>query len=252
MKKKILALALVFCLALALGIGGTLAYLTSTDTVTNTFTVGNVSIKLDEAKVNDKGQPVKVTKNDNGGETVEVVENLADATRVDKNSYKLLPGHSYTKDPTVTVNAGSEEAYVRMIVTVTFGKQLNMQDEKMPDVSKLDKIFTNYSADWVRNGNCQTSSATNEKNEQVTVITYEYRYSKDNKSTVTGGTTDMTLAPLFTGITVPGTWTNDNLEAIGGFEISIEAHAIQADGFDTADAAWDAFDKQMNPSTDAE
>ena len=43
---------LTLCCALLLvaaGVFGTLAYLTGTDTVNNTFTVGNVKITLDEA-----------------------------------------------------------------------------------------------------------------------------------------------------------------------------------------------------------
>jgi len=59
---------------------GTLAYLTATDTVTNTFTVGKVQITLDEAPV------------DANGETT-------DGDRVKKNNYHLLPGHEYDKDP---------------------------------------------------------------------------------------------------------------------------------------------------------
>ena len=47
MKKKILALTLVFALALALGIGGTVAWLTAqTDSVVNTFTVGDITLSL--------------------------------------------------------------------------------------------------------------------------------------------------------------------------------------------------------------
>ena len=68
--------------------------------MTNTFTVGKVEIKLDEAKVTADGIPVE------------------GAARVTANSYKLMPGTTYTKDPTVTVlKAGSEESYVRMKVT---------------------------------------------------------------------------------------------------------------------------------------
>ncbi|MFR6087431.1 MAG: SipW-dependent-type signal peptide-containing protein [Oscillospiraceae bacterium] len=79
---------LTLCCALLLvaaGVFGTLAYLTGTDTVNNTFTVGNVKITLDEAKVTTDGTPVE------------------GADRVKANEYHLLPGHTYTKDPTVTV-----------------------------------------------------------------------------------------------------------------------------------------------------
>ena len=58
--KKFKALLVVACalLLVAASVFGTMAYLTSTDTVTNTFTVGKVAIKLDEAKVNTDGTPV--------------------------------------------------------------------------------------------------------------------------------------------------------------------------------------------------
>lgn len=101
MKTKSKALLLTLCavLLVAASVMGTMAYLTSTDKVENTFTVGNVKITLDEAKVNTDGTPA------------------APAERVKANEYKLLPGHTYTKDPTVTVKAVSESSYVRMKVT---------------------------------------------------------------------------------------------------------------------------------------
>lgn len=51
MKKKILTVSLVVILVAALAVGGTLAYMTDRDTVTNTFTVGNVDIALQEEYV---------------------------------------------------------------------------------------------------------------------------------------------------------------------------------------------------------
>lgn len=94
MKKTILALACAVLLVAA-SVMGTLAYLTSTDSVTNTFTVGEgVNMTLDEAKTSDNGD----------GKVVE------SATRVKANTYKLMPGHTYTKDPTVHVTG--EDCYV--------------------------------------------------------------------------------------------------------------------------------------------
>lgn len=57
MKTKSKALLLTLCavLLVAASVMGTMAYLTSTDKVENTFTVGNVKITLDEAKVNTDG-----------------------------------------------------------------------------------------------------------------------------------------------------------------------------------------------------
>ena len=213
--KKFKALLVVACalLLVAASVFGTMAYLTSTDTVTNTFTVGKVAIKLDEAKVDADGKPV------------------TPAERVKENSYKLLPGHTYTKDPTVTVEAGSEASYVLQMVTVTFDKVLT--DAQL--ATQLDGIFTGYDANWVRNDKkVETKTKDGAK---YPVITYEYRY----KDKVAATTTDTKLPALFTEIKVPETWTNDDLAALGNIEINIVAHAIQADGFADADAAWAAF-----------
>ncbi len=226
MKKSAKALLLSLCavLLVAASVMGTLAYLTSTDTVKNTFTVGRVSISLDEAKVNDNGQPVN--------ENNEVVTELDDAERVKGNTYHLLPGHVYTKDPTVHINPKSESAYYRMIVTVTFDNAIS--DENL--ATKLDGSFTGYDVSkWALGGSMKTVSADKK------TITYEYRYH-----TTVANATDAVkdLEPLFTKIEVPGSLTNEELAAFTGMKINIVAHAIQEDGFATADAAWAAFDTQ--------
>ena len=43
---------------------------------------------------------------------------------------------------------------------------------------------------------------------------------------------------------IPEDITNANLALLTGMEIQVVAQAIQADGFDDADAAWIAFDAQ--------
>ena len=93
--RKILAMACAMALTAAIAVGGTLAYLTSQDAVTNTFTVGKVGITLDEAVVDVDGKYVTDINN-----------------RDDHNAYKLMPGHEYTKDPTIHVAADSEESYL--------------------------------------------------------------------------------------------------------------------------------------------
>ena len=49
--RKVLMIALCAVLLVSISVMGTMAYLTSQDTVTNTFTVGKVAINLDEADV---------------------------------------------------------------------------------------------------------------------------------------------------------------------------------------------------------
>lgn len=54
-KTKALLMSLCAVLLVAASVLGTMAYLTDSKDVKNTFTVGNVAIKLDEAKVDENG-----------------------------------------------------------------------------------------------------------------------------------------------------------------------------------------------------
>ena len=233
MKKHSKALLLSMCAVLLVvgSVFGTIAYLTDTEAVTNTFSVGRVGLSLDVADVNEMGQPLKDDA---------VVEKVADADRWQpadgdtEQKYHLLPGHTYIKDPTVTVDAGSEESYVRMMVTVTFASALT--DEQL--ATELDEIFLGYDANkWIR----KDKTVSDDRK----VITYEYRYhtTVDGKNDA-GEDVAQPLEPLFTSIAVPGEYDNDDIAFLGGMSISVEAHAIQAAGFDTEDAAWIAFGKQ--------
>jgi predicted ribosomally synthesized peptide with SipW-like signal peptide len=89
--KKVLALALSLSLILAIGVAGTLAWLTAeTDTITNTFTIGKVAITLDEAKL---------------GSTTE-------RTAAGQAYGAIVPGATFAKDPTFHFAAGSEASFL--------------------------------------------------------------------------------------------------------------------------------------------
>ena len=227
MKNNRKALLLVLCAVMMItaSIFGTLAYLTDTKTATNTFTVGSVGIELDDADVDQNGNEIP------------------NAERVTENQYHLLPGITYVKDPTVTVKANSEESYIRMILTI------NKQDEldaifaeinrgEGPDITINDVLTGNNATKWHLVGETETAN-----NERV----YEFRYHE----TVEGGTEDKALEPLFTAIEMPGAITKEQLAELyedganDNLKITVVAHAIQAAGFDNADAAWAAFNGQV-------
>jgi len=217
--KKALALLLCAVLLVAGSVMGTLAYLTAQDTVVNTFTVGNVQIILDEADVNEDGS--YVTDHDN---------------RVKANEYHLLPGHTYIKDPTVTVLANSEECYVRMKVQVT---NLSNLKAAIPQADNAgfygaDDVFLlqNLVGGW-DSGIWEFAGFTPEGNDG----TYEFRYFTKLPKV----DSDTVLDDLFETITVPATVTNKQLAYLDYVEITITADAIQADGFADAAAAWAAF-----------
>ena len=214
--KKILLSAVCILAVAGISVMGTLAYLTDSTAVVNTFTMGNVDIKLDEAVVDANG--VAVTS----GERTEV-----------GNQYKLIPGKTYTKDPTVTVVKGSEESYVRMLVT--FNKLIELDAVFAPTGAELISIFNGYNdAIWIYAGETEDAAAN--------TITYEFRY----KDAVAAPDEDVKLEALFDTFTVPGEFTAENLKTLEGFTITVKGHAIQAEGFADADAAWAAF---VEPTT---
>lgn len=220
MKLKNKTLVLIICILVLLNFSmfSTLAWMTDTSQVVNTFTVGKVEIDLNETDVDEDGD----TK---------------------KNEYKLIPGSELDKDPTLTVIKGSEESYIRMILNVhnaSAVKAVIANDRHELD-SFVDLLGGLNKTDWQLEGITENTSDN--------IVSYEFRY----KNTVSGLDAqgkplaeDVELTPLFTKLLVPGTLTTDELNALqeGGFKIVVEGHAIQQLGFDNADEAWAAFKEE--------
>lgn len=206
--KKALLLALCAVLLVVSTVFITMAYLTSTtDVVKNTFTIGEVEITLDEAEVDEYGE------NPNG--------------RTDEgNEYKLVPGHTYIKDPTVTVNAGSEDCYVFAKVTITDFATLQAA---CGDNTLLPQDFIGGwdASVW----ECTEYTLDAETGDAVCLFTYTevVEYNKDANTV---------LPALFETITLPETVTD--LEGLDKVQIDVVAYAVQADGFTSAEAAWNA------------
>lgn len=242
MKTRRNALLLSFCavLLVAASVFGTVAYMTSKDQVKNTFTVGKVAINLDEAKVTEDGKPVE------------------GADRVKENSYKLLPGLTYTKDPMVTVLDGSEASYVRMKVTFNNARTIidmctdpefaedgpTGVEEAYPLIRMVNFVEAN-AMKWdgiIPDNMVDTEEMlANPKyfayDKEADTLTYYFYYNE----TVAAPNGDVALPVLFDSITVQNWVTGDQLKELDGFQINVEAEAIQAAGFDKAEDAWAAF-----------
>ena len=197
--RKILVSLAALALVAAISIGGTLAYLTSTKTVTNTFTVGNVGIKLTEAQTDTDGVKVKD-------------QNDKDIRREVGNTYKLMPNHTYTKDPMVTVNFDSENCYV-------FVKVVN-------GLAGLEDTGSTIAAQMTANGWAA-----------VTGVDNVYVYTESGKAAVVGADKDL---PIFEQFKIASDVIDTKLATAR--DIVITAYAIQADGFDgkTAEQIWAA------------
>lgn len=201
MKKKIVALCLCIALAVVAIGGATLAYFTDTKTATNTFTVGNVNITLTEPEWT-------------------------------QNS-KLVPGTEIDKDPTVTVVKGSEECYVRILMTISNSKEWDAIFKADSNL-KIEDFFKGYvPTNWTYIKN--TENAANNTR------TYEFRYKEAVNAL--NADANVKLPALFTDIVVPSTLTGTQIATLNGFNIKIVAQAIQTASFADADAAWAAFTK---------
>ena len=199
MKKKITAIFLCVALVAIAIVGASLAYFTDTKTATNTFTMGDVKITLDEANANGEG-------------------------RVTSNEYNVYPGAVVNKDPTVQ-NTGKNAAWIRAKVEV---KGWVTNREKYPTyVAGELKDSLTYLIDGLGEGwSLVDAMAANGD------VTFTLKYA--NKLAAGADTTAM-----FQQVKVPAGL--ENTDEFG--TITVTADAIQADGFDTWDAAFAEFDK---------
>lgn len=220
MKNTKTALVVVCAILLvAASIMGTLAYLTdTTDAVKNTFSVGKVTITLDEAKINTNGEPIK----DDGT----VVTDTEEAKRVTENTYVMIPGHTYTKDPTIRVASDSENCY--LFVTIDNG------------IASVENTIENQLA-TVGTGRCWNP---------VEGYTNLYCYSsiyRENKYPQSVGAGS--YPKVFRTITIDEDATYEELKALqdASAKIVINAYAVQVDGFEgmSAKQIWEtAFSGQ--------
>lgn len=253
-KNKRIILSIVYALLLVTtSILGTIAYLTSEASVVNTFTVGQVNIALDETKVNEDGIPVD--KEGNPVEKDPTTGKYLNAARTEENggnAYHLIPGKNEIKDPTITIKEDSEQAYVRMVLTIQNASAVQaIVDNDVHGLNDFSDLLIGWdNTKWIYQGYKQE-----DYNSTNNTMTFEFRYH----APVIGGDEDIALEPLFTELRVPATLNSDEIESLyiendedATFKMIIVGHAIQAVGFTAdeeknltaQDVAWLAFDEQ--------
>ena len=190
--KKLLVLVALFLAVFA--VGGTLAYLTdTTETKTNTFTFGKVDITLTEPNWN------TTTAGD------------------------IVPGQQVAKDPTITVESDSKNAYVFAKVTLPTGTVGTQSDQPL---FAIDALGTG----WV------------EVTTGVTLGANEHLYAYGTASAMTSVAKNTTLPAVFTSVTANAGLTEANITALTtpsarSANIVVTAYAIQAEGLSNNGAA---------------
>ena len=254
MKTKSKALLLTLCavLLVAASVLGTMAYLTSTDTVTNTFTVGNVKIDLIESSLHRENAGIangetstselwsNVAKEGSGntskykaGDTFYTDAQIeANAAEYKCENVQLIPGRSYHKMPYVK-NVGSNDAYIRIRVMIPADLDTAVLNSSMYTSTAMDKEFTmaiDQTGTVVRDG-----------------VKYNV-YTFTRIDPLAPG--EMTYWNVWGTIHMDTGVTSAQIKALFGengpypdgvFPVLVEADAIQAEGFANAAAAWAAF-----------
>lgn len=210
-KKRFVAILLCVTLVALAAIGATFAYLTDTKTVNNTFTMGNVAIKLDETNVNDPT-----------------------GARVTSNEYNVYPGAVVTKDPIVH-NTGKNAAYIRATINVEnwmnncaayypeFGIAYPSAGYEQSLLLLVDALGEGWSIVGVETG------------KPFELGNFSAKFILKYDGTLASGAN---TTAMFNQVKVPAGIKNGN--DFGA--ITVVAQAIQADGFDTWEAAFAAYD----------
>ena len=210
-KKRFVAILLCVTLVALAAIGATFAYLTDSKTVNNTFTMGNVAIKLDETNVNDPT-----------------------GDRVTSNEYNVYPGAVVKKDPIVH-NTGKNAAYIRATINVEnwmnncaayypeFGIAYPSAGYEQSLLLLVDALGEGWSIVGVETG------------KPFELGNFSAKFILKYDGTLASGA-DTTA--MFNQVKVPAGIKNGN--DFGA--ITVVAQAIQADGFETWEDAFEAYD----------
>lgn len=216
-KKRFVAILLCVTLVALAAIGATFAYLTDSKTVKNTFTVGDVKIKLDETNVN-----------------------APEGDRVTSNTYNVYPGAVVTKDPIVH-NTGKNGAYVRAVVTIEDGMNwLGLYNENVwtaPQEAAFNAMINNTLGDgWELVDIAYDMSGPNHPTSDF-VATLKY-----TKVLEAGKDTTAMFSQIAFPTKLTGNDVTTRIDQNGEFGINVVAQAIQADGFENWVDAFAAYD----------
>lgn len=206
----------------------TVAYLTGTAAVSNVFTVGNVFITMDESKVKPDGTYLS-----------------GPSERGDTNTYNLVPGGEYIKDPVIHVAAGSQRSYLFITIKNDISSLAVNDDANKPTIAKqLEKNgwakleHQDVGDVYVYVGN--VDGAMDGSGNFASLGVNAFGTDTVNKVTFTNATaTDAKDYKLFEKF-----WVDDShkdLTLYASAKITINAFAIQDTGLKSVGDAWNAI-----------
>ncbi len=203
--KKVLSLCLIVIMALT-AIGGTLAYFTDKEVETNVFTVGDVNIEIRERKDADENW----TSNDDYHEFLE--DTIA------------MPGVEIPKYVTIA-NIGKNDAYVRVTIDVP---------------ADMTAIYADPVEGWTLT--VDGAPATNANDTKLKDLEGPAKLIWTSKTPMDADSNDESPKLLYK------MKLNDDLNSLKAgesYNVVVTAEAIQADGFDSAEEAFNALDTEL-------
>lgn len=217
-----IAIALVVATVLT-----TLAFLASSSAVSNTFSIGNITMSINESKVDDDGNALSYpdgVKKDSPG-----------------NNYTLVPGKTCDKDPTIYVEPDSVKSLLfikvrNQIETIEYGNFLpedeilpNSDEEKLTIREQMARhgwqiVGKNDSGEvYVFSGNLDNTLVSADK---LAEIKDETRFAP---ATIIPSKKALQSFDIFDTFTIDN--KADNLQIYKGAKVTITAFSIQAAEF---------------------
>lgn len=212
MRKFLLTLSSALLLV-SLTVGVTLAYLTDTASVTNTFTVGKV--EFDDGGEGESAYGIDEVKTNEYG----VAQGT---TRVNGNTYKLIPGAGYTKDPTVHVGPESEDAW--LFVKVKNDIHVLEPEDYPDDPDTPDDEFMAQTIHGSMISLYGWELISGDANEGVYAYNEVVKANQDVK--------------VFEDFFIDGSLSEEEIKPYADKAITIDAYLVQKAGFGDPDTAW--------------
>lgn len=253
-KKKILSLCMVGALA-ATAVGGTLAYFTDTDSENNTFTTGGVAIELHEKQVNAEGSALEDFKQD------QVLMPIVGSAQGEKDDFGQPIAANYI-DKIVTIeNTSKSDAWVRAYFAIpsalddgndTYNAGLNILHFNFGNEDGQTTFGDQWL--WKKNDGSWKYFET-----EINDTAYNVYYADYYQPLAPDEITEQFISGVYLdkGVDMDKdgnyTITRDGVTtAIEDFDgnavCPVAAVAVQAAGFDSADAAvTEAFGANFNP-----
>ena len=259
MQKKLFTMAMAIALIAVSIVGMSLAYFTDKDEATNTFTAGGVKIDLIEQQRNEAGTELEEFEQD------QVLMPIVGSAQGEKDALGQPVAANYV-DKIVTIeNTGKSDAYIRAYFAIpsalddgyeTYNAGANVLHFNFGNKFAEDGLTTTYGKEW----NWKHDNKWNYFETTIDGVAYNVYYADYHQALAANETTEQFVSGVYLDKTFDKKGDEyyafgekvDLSDLIQNGELNVKcpvvAVAVQAAGFDNADAAITAaFGAKFNP-----